>query len=180
MLFGSTCVEDSVEHTNGYSVLILLGVLLYIGVNRCFPREVRPGRPLLTPVIFLATGFSSLGALFPHAGSADLFITAMTVTAGAGLGWLHACRWALQYRTGPSGLLVRLPGDPSMLVLIVLTFASESFMHYAVESGQPWAATDTFAAVSFAMWGVLVGMPLGRALNVVMRCIQYANGVQAG
>ncbi len=64
--------------------------------------------------------------------------------------------------------------------MIVLTFAAESFMHYAVESGQPWAATDGFSALSFALWGVLVGMPLGRALNVVMRSIQYANGVRVG
>jgi hypothetical protein len=168
------------DHTNSYYVLALLGVLLYVGVNRCFPREVRPGRPLLTPVIFLASGIGSLGALFPHAGSADLFVTAVAVAAGAGLGWMHARRWALQYRTGTSGLLVRLPGDPSLLAMIVLTFVSESFMHYAVESGQPWAATDTFAALSFAIWGVLVGMPLGRALNVVMRSIQYANGLHAG
>jgi hypothetical protein len=159
-------------------LLVLLGVLLYIGVNRCFPREVRPGRPLLTPILCLAGGYGSLGALFPHAASADFFVTACAVTAGAILGWMHARRWALQYRVGPFGLRVRLPGDPSLLCMIVLTFVVDSFMHYAVESGQPWAATDGFAALSFALWGVLVGMPLGRALNVLMRSIQYANGVR--
>jgi hypothetical protein len=180
MLFDSTCAEGLMARTNSYYVLVLLCVLLYIGVNRCFPREVRPGRPLLTPLIFLAVGFGGLGALFPHAGNADFFVTAVAMTAGAGIGWMHARRWALQYRSGSSGLLVRLPGDPSLLVMIVLSFVAESFMHYAVESGQTWAGTDTFAALSFAMWGVLVGMPLGRALNVVTRCIQYANGLHAG
>jgi hypothetical protein len=167
-------------HFNRPWLFVALCVLLYIGVNRCFAREVRPGRPLLTPLLCLAGGYGSLGALFPHAGSADLFVTAVAVTSGAALGWLHARRWALQYRVGPAGLRVRLPGDPSLLAMLVLTFAAESFMHYAVESGEPWAATESFSALSFALWGVLVGMPLGRALNVVMRSIQYANGVHAG
>jgi hypothetical protein len=173
-------MECIMTHFSSSYVVVLLCVLLYIGVNRCFPREVRPTRPLLTPVIFLAMGFGSLGELFPHAGDADLVVSVVMVAVGAGLGWLHARRWALQYRRGPNGLLVRLPGDPSLLVMIVVTFVAESFMHYAVESGQPWAATDAFAAMSYALWGVLVGMPLGRGLNVVMRCAQYANGVRVG
>ncbi|WP_322012851.1 hypothetical protein [Paraburkholderia sp. J12] len=167
-------------HFSRSYVVVLLCVLLYIGVNRCFPREVRPTRPLLGPVIFLATGFGSLGALFPHAGDVDLFVTVVAVAVGAAFGWLHARRWALQYRRGRDGLLVRLPGDPSLLAMIVVTFAAESFMHYAVESGQPWAATGAFAAMSYALWGVLVGMPLGRGLNVAMRCAQYANGLRVG
>ncbi|MCS0468402.1 hypothetical protein LV178_23715, partial [Burkholderia mallei] len=94
----------------------------------------------------------------------------------AALGWLHASRWRLRFGVEHSRLVVRLPGDASLLVTLLLTFAAETYMHYAVAAAKPWAATHAFALLSFAAWGLLVGMPLGRAINVVARCVRYTNG----
>jgi hypothetical protein len=161
-------------------VYVLFCLLVYIGVKRCFVREVLPVRPLLFPVVFVGLGLSSLGHLFPRAG-ADAYAAALAMLAiGTVGGWFHARRWRLQFRTGPTGMLVRLPGDASLLVTLILTFVVETFIHYAIAASRPWAATGTFAVLSFAFWGGLVGMPLGRAVNVVTRSVRHANGESEG
>ncbi|MPV60190.1 hypothetical protein CFB46_29965 [Burkholderia sp. HI2761] len=160
-------------------VYFLFCVLVYIGVKRCFVREVRPVRPILFPVVFVGLGLSSLDHLFPGAG-ADTYAAGFAMLGfGTAGGWFHASRWRLQFRTGPEGMLVRLPGDASLLVTLLLTFVAETFIHYAIATSRPWAATGAFASLSFAVWGGLVGMPLGRAINVVTRCIRHANGAAA-
>lgn len=157
-------------------VYVLFCLFVYIGIKRCFVREVRPVRPILFPVLFVGLGLSSLGHLFPRAGAEAYAAAFAMLLVGTALGWLHAGRWRLQFRTGPGGMLVRLPGDASLLLTLLLTFVAETFMHYAIASLRPWAGTDAFAVLSFAIWGALVGMPLGRAINVVTRCVRHANG----
>ncbi|MBR8173908.1 hypothetical protein KDX27_40180 [Burkholderia cenocepacia] len=158
-------------------VYVLFCALLYIGVKRCFAREVRPWRPIIFPVVFVGLGLSNLDHLFPRAGAGAYAAGLAMLGFGAAGGWLHASRWRLQFGTGPEGMLVRLPGDGSLLVTLLLTFATETFVHYAIASSQPWAASGAFATLSFAVWNGFVGMPLGRAINVTTRCIRHANGV---
>lgn len=160
-------------------VYLLFCALVYLGVKRCFPREASPSKTLLFPVAFAMLGVKNLRALFPDAGSPDAGIVALAaLSAGAALGWLHARRWRLEFSVRPAGLLVRMPGDASLLATLMLTFAAETYVHYAIASEQPWAATTGFALAAFAVWGLLAGMPLGRALNVVVRAMRYANGAR--
>ncbi|MCA7903776.1 hypothetical protein LGM39_30885 [Burkholderia cepacia] len=161
-------------------VYVMFCVLLYIGIKRCFPREVPAARPLISPVAFGMLGIVSLNGLFPHAGIDANAIALGAVVSGAALGWLHASRWRLEYRPASSGLRVRLPGDASLLVTLMLTFVAETGIHYAVAVHAPWAAASGFVMLSFAVWGVLVGMTLGRAVNVVVRCMRHASGSASG
>lgn len=159
-------------------VYVLFFALLYIGIKRCFPREVPAVRPLLSPVLFVALGTSGLTSLFPHAGFAAAVSAVATLAAGSATGWLHARHWHLRFSSRPSGLRVRLPGDASLLVTLMLTFAAETGMHYAVATRQAWAQTDAIIMLWFALWGLLVGMPLGRAINVVARGIRYSSSLR--
>ncbi|CAB3975189.1 membrane protein [Burkholderia cenocepacia] len=161
-------------------VYVMFCVLLYIGIKRCFPREVPAVRPLISPVAFGMLGIVSLNGRFPHAGIDANAIALAAVLGGAALGWLHASRWRLEFRPASAGLRVRLPGDASLLVTLMLTFVAETGIHYAVAVHAPWAATGGFVMLSFAVWGVLVGMTLGRAMNVVVRCMRHANGSKQG
>ncbi|WP_256990271.1 hypothetical protein [Burkholderia sp. HI2714] len=121
-----------------------------------------------------------LDGRFPYAGIDANAVALAAVLGGAALGWLHASRWRLAYRPASSGLRVRLPGDASLLATLMLTFVAETGIHYAVAVHAPWAATGSFVMLSFAVWGVLVGMTLGRAVNVVVRCMRHANGSKHG
>ncbi|WGY68776.1 hypothetical protein KEC55_01920 [Burkholderia cepacia] len=166
-------------HLKSY-VYVMFCVLLYVGIKRCFPREVPAARPLISPIAFGMLGIASLNGLFPHAGIEANATALAAVLGGAALGWLHASRWRLEYRPAASGLRVRLPGDASLLVTLMLTFVAETCIHYAVAVQVPWAATSGFVVLSFAVWGVLIGMTLGRAVNVVVRCIRHASGSARG
>lgn len=161
-------------------VYVLFCVLVYLGVRRCFPRTMRPERLLVFPLIFLAFGAVSLQRAFP---GDDLSMDALALAAlafGAGLGWIHAARWRLQFHlTGPN-MKVRVPGDPSLLAMLLLSFAIKFAQQYAMTTHAAWGATQTFETLSFAVWGALAGMPLGRAINVVLRSLdakQRASGV---
>nr|WP_309301871.1 DUF6622 family protein [Burkholderia cepacia] len=175
----ATSTMSALLHLKPY-VYVMFCVLLYIGIKRCFPREVPAARPLISPVAFGMLGIVSLNGLFPHAGIDANAIALAAVLGGAALGWLHASRWRLEYRPASSGLRVRLPGDASLLVTLMLTFVAETGIHYAVAVHAPWAATSGFVMLSFAVWGVLVGMTLGRAVNVVVRCMRHASGSASG
>lgn len=159
---------------------VLFAALVYVGVRRCFAREIRPARAIVFPFLFVGLGASSLHSLFPLAGVEALPTAVAALAAGASAGWFQAKRWQLGFSVSAKGLLVRLPGDPSLLVTLLLTFAAETIMHYAVASSQPWARTDVFVLVSCAAWGMLAGMPLGRSANVVVRSIRYSSSYASG
>ncbi|RKP48332.1 hypothetical protein [Trinickia fusca] len=164
-------------------VYVLLCVLVYVGIRRCYPRTIRVERTIVFPLAFVLLGASSVNRLFPGAGWPDYALALFTLAAGIVLGWLHASRWRLGFEPIATvddsgvrrrGMRVRLPGDPSLLVTLLLMFALEGFLHYAVETRQPWAASEQFVSLAFAAWGMLAGMPLGRALNVLVRSIRAA------
>jgi len=64
-------------------VYVMFCVLLYIGIKRCFPREVPAMRPLISPVVFGMLGIVSLNGLFPHAGVDANAIALAAVLGGA-------------------------------------------------------------------------------------------------
>jgi len=161
-------------------VYVLFCALVYLGVRRCFPRTMRPERLLVFPLIFVAFGAVSLQRAFP---SDDLSMDALALAAlacGAWLGWVHAARWRLQFQLTSQSMKVRVPGDPSLLVLLLLSFVIKFAQQYAITAHAPWGATQAFELLSFSAWGALAGMPLGRAINVVLRSLdakQRAEGV---
>ncbi|RQS27961.1 hypothetical protein DIE03_19855 [Burkholderia sp. Bp8992] len=74
---------------------------------------------------------------------------------------------------------IRAPSSEALRVRDVLRAALHQ--HQALFPARlPWATTSGFAMLSFAGWGVLVGMTLGRALNVVVRCMRHASGSSRG
>ncbi|WP_206957725.1 DUF6622 family protein [Trinickia acidisoli] len=153
-------------------VYVLFCVLVYLGVRRCFPRTVRPERALVFPLMFVALGASSLNRLFPDASVPAQAAALVAFILGAGLGWLQASRWRLQFHTTDTGFKVLLPGDPSLLVTLLLSFFVDFAQHYALAVHTPWSATHAFEILSFVAWGALAGMPLGRSINVLLRATQ--------
>lgn len=159
-------------------IYVLLCVLIYVGIKRCYPRVAKPERAIVFPLLLLVLGVTSLQRLFPMAGF-DAYAWAVAALAGGTLlGWLHAGRWALRFETENGATHVHLPGDPSLLLTLLAAFAAVFVMHFAVGSHQPWAATNAFVVGSFGIWGLLAGMPLGRASNVLVRCAR-ASGARA-
>lgn len=150
--------------------IAIFAVVIYAGVRRCYPQAVRPERMIVFPLLLVPLGASSLHALFPAGTLVYTVAAALTGSAGVLLGWLHAARWRVQFDAVTRR--ARVPGDASLLVILLVMFCAKSFLNYSVQSHQPWAATGLFEFLSFAAWGLFAGMPLGRSANVLMRCIR--------
>ncbi len=154
------------SHVPGY-VFVILAVLIYIGVKRCLPRTVKPERLLLFPLFIVGSGLNSMLGLFPHAGVLEWGAALLVGLAGLAAGWHHARRWTLSF--SPDGSQVRLPGDPGLLIIILLTFGFEFVLHFAIAAHISWVNSALFVPAALAVWGFLAGMPAGRALNVLVR-----------
>ena len=152
-------------------VYVLFCLLVYLGVRRCFPRTMRPERLLVFPLIFLAFGAVSLERAFPSDALAMNALALAALAAGAWIGWIHAARWRLHFHLTSQSMKVRVPGDPSLLVMLLLSFVVKFMQQYAIATHAWWGATQAFEILSFAAWGALAGMPLGRAINVVLRSL---------
>jgi len=157
-------------------VYVLLCALVYLGVRRCFPRTMRPERLLVFPLAFLAFGAASLDRAFPGADMSMDAVSLAMLALGAGLGWLHASRWSLQFKITGNRVKVRVPGDPSLLVTLMLSFVCKFVEGYAIAVHAPWSASMSFELLSFTAWGILASLPLGRALNVVVRSMAARTG----
>lgn len=149
------------------SAIVALAIVIVIGVQRLYPRTVRPERMVIFPLLLVLFGANSLYALFPNADPAYAAAAVLACGVGMLLGWVHAARWQVQFDAVRR--LVRVPGDPSLLAILLVTYGAHFFFHFAVESHQPWAASGVFEFLSFAAWGLLAGMPLGRSTNVLFR-----------
>lgn len=160
-------------------VYVLFCVLVYLGAKRCFPRSMRPERTLVFPLAFLALGATSLHRLFPDARFAAQALALILIVLGAAIGWLHASRWRLLFAQTSDGLKVTLPGDPTLLVTLLLSFFIKFAQHYALAVHASWATSTAFEFLSFAAWGALAGMPLGRSANVLARAAQAKQSAAA-
>ncbi|QCP52167.1 hypothetical protein FAZ95_23560 [Trinickia violacea] len=156
------------------SAIVALAIVIVVGVQRLYPRTVRPERMIVFPLLLVLFGANSLYALFPGADPAYAAAAVLACGVGMLLGWVHAARWQVHFDAAKR--LVRVPGDPSLLAILLVTYGAHFFLHFAVESHQPWAASGGFEFVSFAAWGLLAGMPLGRSTNVLLRYMRIENG----
>jgi len=155
------------------SAIVALAVVIAVGVQRLSPRTARPERMIVFPLLLVLFGANSLYALFPNADPAYAAAAVLACAVGMVLGWVHAARWQVQFDAAKR--LVRVPGDPSLLAILLVTYGAHFFLHFAVESHQPWATTGVFEFLSFAAWGLLAGMPLGRSTNVLLRYVRMEN-----
>lgn len=148
-------------------VYVLLAVLLWMGIARCFPRTIRVERLFIMPILMATLGLRGFLGLFPLPGAADLATALIGVTVGLFIGWHHVRRWNV--RIDKPARSVELPGDIMMLVIILVTFGFEFVLHFGVEAHAGWALAEATAPLAAAVWGAFVGMSAGRNLNIAMR-----------
>ncbi|WP_133646226.1 DUF6622 family protein [Paraburkholderia flava] len=153
-------------HIPTYSIVVF-AILIVLGVRRCYARTLRPTRLFVFPLVMAMLGGMNMPKLFPSATWADAVALLVALAVGASMGWMHASRWRLRI-DAPNGL-VRVPGDPALLVVLLAAFAVEFLMHYEIESHGAWAHSEAFLLFSFVAWGLLIGMSLGRGCNVFAR-----------
>jgi hypothetical protein len=157
---------------------VLFLVLLWTGVNRCFPRTIRVERLLLLPTLMTVLGIRGFSGLFPTPALVDLFAALAGGALGLAFGWHHVRRWGLRIDRGARTITV--PGDVMMLVIILGTFAFEFALHYGVQAHASWAVALPIEPLAAAIWTWFIGMSAGRNLNLVMRYFEATPAPVAG
>lgn len=143
-------------------VYVLFFILLYMGVNRCFPRVIKVQRLFIAPLFFILLSIRGMVNLFDIAPT-DIFNWLAGCTLGAVLGYLHVSN--RQVQADHDRQLIKLPGDWSMLILILSIFLFEFFIHYSIDANWPISANSYFKMSSILILGVIAGMSSGRAAN---------------
>jgi hypothetical protein len=138
--------------------VLFLGVL-YIGIKRCYTRVMSVNRLALLPLIFGYFSFRSVNTLF---GMDILSITILLcgIIIGIILGYLQVKNRIIQ--ADKVNQLIKIPGDYSMLILVLAIFFVEFFIHYAVDDH--WMVSDSmfFKILAVVISGVVMGISTGR------------------
>jgi hypothetical protein len=143
-------------------VYILFLVLLYIGITGCFKRVVKVNRLILMPAVFV---WFSVDNLY-KASTVSLYQIVFFIFGGLigiYLGYLHVRKAVVH--ADKHQHLVELPGDWTILILILIIFAVQFAVHYLL-AADPSIANNNFA-MGFIMLvsGATTGMVVGRNLT---------------
>jgi hypothetical protein len=130
--------------------------LLYSGIKQCYMRSMKVRRLFILPVIFILMSFNNLDgspAITWISGPCWLIAIAL----GIYFGYVH--KRDVEITVDRSRGVINIPGDWSMLLLILIVFAVE-FTINAVEAIGP--SPDWFGPLALAVSGLVTGMSIGR------------------
>lgn len=143
-------------------VYILFFVLLYIGIKRCFTRVVSVERIFIIPMVFTFISIRSTVSLFNFSLS-SILILLFSSFAGSLLGYLHIRKSNI--RADKEKHLIEIPGNISMLVMVMSIFMIEFFIHYAFEANWPIAQLSFAKYFAVCLSGLVVGVSIGRNIT---------------
>lgn len=147
-------------------VYIIFFALIYMGIKRCFMRVIKIQRLFMAPLIFTALSTRGMVTLFDIQLS-DLAFWIVGAAVGVILGYLHVKN--RHVKADHQQQLIQLPGDWSMLCLILAIFCVEFFIHYSIDAHWPMASMELFKLSSLILLGVIAGMSIGRTLNYFLK-----------
>nr|WP_320144141.1 DUF6622 family protein [uncultured Cohaesibacter sp.] len=136
-------------------VWILLAYLLLRGIKALQPRETRPSRVLVLPVIFFVWAlFGIFGELtdWPTA----LIAFAVGLAIGFAGGWANATRLPVATLDRATGLMWR-PGSATTLVLVIVAFVAKYVLSVLLAVQPHLGAEVMFAALFGGVSGLADG-----------------------
>ncbi|OGT47715.1 MAG: hypothetical protein A3F17_04115 [Gammaproteobacteria bacterium RIFCSPHIGHO2_12_FULL_41_15] len=147
-------------------VYILFFVLLYLGIKRCYTRVVRIERIAIFPAIFIFLSLRSTVSLF-HFSLIGFLLLLLGGIIGALFGYLHVRNCVV--RADKQKHLIEIPGDISMLIMVMSIFAIEFFIHYAFDAHWAIAQIDVFKNAVVILSGIVVGISIGRSITYFLK-----------
>lgn len=153
-------------------VFTLFLVLLYLGIKRCRTRTVSIERLAIIPAIFI---FMSLRGVFHLFGSSPViyFMIVLGAVCGGCLGCIYVKNRVI--KADKQNRLVQIPGDISMLILIMMIFFVEYFIHYSVAAHFSMVNTLWFESLAVFISGLVVGISVGRNLMYFYKYIHASS-----
>jgi hypothetical protein len=141
-------------------VYMLFFLLLYIGIKRCYTRVISVNRIIVVPIVFIFLSIRNTITLFDFSWI-GFFLLVFGGCAGALLGCFQAKNRVI--RSDKVKRLIEIPGDISMLLMVMLVFFIEFIIHYAVDAHWMIAQYGAFKNVAVILSGIVVGISAGRS-----------------
>ncbi len=147
-------------------VFILFFVLVYLGIKRCYTRILSLERLALTPAIFIAISLRSAFQLFGTSAAGFILLL-----AGGLIGFLlgHYLVKDSKVLADKEKRLIQVPGDISMLIMVMSIFCIEFFIHYSIEAHWAIAHSSFFKALAIILTGSVVGVSIGKNVTYFIR-----------
>ncbi len=140
-------------------VYILFVGLIYIGIKRCYTRVIAVERLVIIPLVFIIISLHGTLKLFQHDSIVWIYLL-----LGGFVGLLIG-HFQVRYRViqaDKKNHLLRVPGDISMLVLLLIIFSIEFFIHYSIDANLPISNSHLFRIIAICLSGGIVGVSIGR------------------
>ena len=140
-------------------VYMVFIAIVYLGIKRCYTRVFNIRRLLVVPVIFILIGLRGTFELFPCDHMAVFYML---------FGWLiglligYSQVRGRTIKSDKSKQLIQTPGDISMLIMLLVIFGLEFFIHYAVDAHLAIATSVNFRIFALVVSGTFIGISMGR------------------
>lgn len=133
-------------------VWLLLLFLIYMGSKSLFDRTIELKKLLIMPIVFLVMTTSHIK---------DPLSYGIFLVMGAIIGSLSCFKYKI--RVDREHKVLRIPGSPIPLILIILVFAKNYFYGYEHAVHPEMFKNIFFLAISYIVSGVFSGIFIGRA-----------------
>lgn len=150
-------------------VFVLFFVLLYLGIKRCYTRTLSLERLALIPAIFIVIGLRGALQLFGFS-----VIGFILLLAGGLIGFLIG-HYLVKYSrvlADKEKRFIQVPGDISMLIMVMTIFCIEFFIHYSMEAHWVIAHPSLFKAFAMILTGSVIGISVGKNMTYFLKYCQ--------
>jgi len=149
------------SHVPSWVYLLFFG-LVYMGIKGCFKRVIKTKLLILLPALFV--WFSS-ESLYKAAQISFFHIIFYSIGAliGLYLGYLHVRKGII--RADKEQFLVELPGDWTILVLILIIFIIQFAVHYILAADPSLSRSGGVMALILFISGAATWVVVGRNLT---------------
>lgn len=153
-------------------VYVVFFILLNLGIKRCYTRVSAIERIAIVPVAFILLSLHSTIAFFGFSITV-ISLWLLAGITGVFLGYLHVKNRII--RADKNKKLIEIPGDISMLIMLMSIFSIEFFIHYAFDARLAIIQVDAFKNIAIFLSGLIVGVSAGRNLNYLLKYNQASS-----
>jgi len=146
-------------------VFVLFFVMLFIGIKRCYKRRVKSPKLVVLPIIVFILSVRHLREV----SHPVMLFWVIGILIGILLGYLHVRKKQIAMI---SDRVIEIPGDWSMLILIMGIFFIEFTINYVKAVNPILSHTLIFSLSVIGLSGLITGMTLGRNGTYFYKFIQ--------
>lgn len=154
-------IFDALKGTPWWVYLVFVYVL-YIGILGLKSRTISLGKVFLLPFIFLLWSVWSL--IRGYQAQSDIWIWILFLVIGGIAGW--GMMQKFNVRGDHKKLLVRVPGSPMILILVLIVFGVKYFFGYMQAIGE---SGIVFHSLYLVISGLVTGIFAGRAFAILRK-----------